>query len=151
MQIAGRTVARTAARSSASSSIASAILPGARDRLAARQQAARHQASAARQALGQPFKYAEDLDAAAARCAAIAQQMAARQRDVASDTSPVATAQNSNAHEAEAEEIRRLITGPMAAHAPLAPPARAPSTRDTSRPPARAPTPPPRAPERRSR
>jgi len=105
----------------------------------------------ARQALGQPFKYAEDLDAAAARCAAIAQQMAARQRDVASDTSPVATAQNSNAHEAEAEEIRRLITGPMAAHAPLAPPARAPSTRDTSRPPARAPTRPPRAPERRSR
>ncbi len=102
----------TAAQSCASSSTASATSPTPRDRLAGREHAARKPAAAARQALAQPFKYADELHAATHRCATIAEQMTARQRDVNNDTWPPVATQAHPRHgvDADSAEIRRLIS-----------------------------------------
>lgn len=70
--------------------------------------AARKPAAAARQALAQPFKYADELHAATHRCATIAEQMTARQRDVNNDTWPPVATQARPQHgvDADTAEIR---------------------------------------------
>jgi hypothetical protein len=123
-------------------------LPDARQRITSRQQAANDEATAARTALRQPFKYTDELHAAAARCVEIAEEMTARQQaDV--DTSPVAGEPSVAPETAETAEIRRLLRAVSPTSSPRS--TRVASTGDTSRPPARAPLPRSRPPERRSR
>jgi len=123
-------------------------LPDARDRIAGREHAAREQAVAAGQALRQPFKYADELHSADARCAAIAEEMTARHRDVDSDT--FHSGAPTSAVDADTAEIRRLVSATFPSCTPLSPRASAASTSDTH-PPVRAPATRPQPTEHRSR
>ena len=128
-------------------------LPALAQRLTTRSQDALSEADAARQALTQPFKYATELDQAAATRAEITEQIKARHEQAAHDhdTTPDAGEEADRQRQAlDAADAQRLAAAAFPSPAPI-PATPGASTRDTSRPPGQAP---PRrlpAPPRRSR
>ena len=127
-------------------------LPALAQRLTTRSQDALSEADAARHALTQPFKYAAELDQAAATRAEITEQIKARHEQAHDhDTTPDAGQEAVRQRQAlDAADAQRLASAAFPSPAPI-PATPGASTHDTSRPPSQAP---PRrlpAPPRRSR